>query len=414
MTLLKELLQVSRHQARNLRQVAMGLPLSSVQLGSMTLEEDDVNLALKLLRDCPSVDDPARIKEYESAFATWNGSLAAYSFLGGRVALSASIYALGLKPGDEVVVPGYTCVVVPNAFHYAGIKVVYCDIELDTWGIDIVSLESCITAHTTAILLHHLYGLVCRDYLAILDLGQRKGIRVIEDCAHATGAVYQGVRVGNRGDVGFYSSEQSKVFNTTQGGLAVTNDKQIAKRLNEYQLRAGFADWRHTERLLYTLLLNYYNNKSPQRWWRSDWANLRFGRHRVISTTKEEEQGIQPAHYGLRLPTPLAVIGLNQLNKIDRMNESRRRMAQHWEGWCIEHELRPPVIIQGSIPVYLRYPLMVKPERKSDRRWVIRELNVELGVWFCSQVHPVPREIPGCPNAVRAVQRCINLPTLMP
>ncbi len=72
MTLLKELLQVSRHQARNLRQVAMGLPLSSVQLGSMTLEEDDVNLALKLLRDCPSVDDPARIKEYESAVATWN------------------------------------------------------------------------------------------------------------------------------------------------------------------------------------------------------------------------------------------------------------------------------------------------------------------------------------------------------
>jgi len=77
-------------------------------------------------------------------------------------------------------------------------------------------LASKIAPRTRAILLQHLYGLVCRDYDEILDLAKRHGLAVIEDCAHATGARHQGVRVGNRGDLAVYSSEQSKIFNTIQ------------------------------------------------------------------------------------------------------------------------------------------------------------------------------------------------------
>lgn len=153
---------------------------------------------------------------------------------GGRVALSACIYALDLQPDGEVILPGYTCVVVPNAFSYAGVKTVYSDIELDTYGLDVSQIENKITNKTKAILIQHLYGLVCRDYEAIIDLATHHGLKVIEDCAHCTGAEYKGKKVGNLGDVAFYSSEQSKVFNTIQGGVAVTNNDLLAQRLRVF------------------------------------------------------------------------------------------------------------------------------------------------------------------------------------
>jgi len=267
---------VIRHQLSNLHRCAVGAPVNIAPLTSMTLGPDDVEIACRWLRDPRCIEAPELIAEYESRFAAWNESQAAFSFLGGRVALSAAIYALGLRAGDEVIIPGYTCVVVPNAFHYAGIKQIYCDIELDTWGADVASVEAHLTSRTRAVLIQHLYGLVSRDYTAILDLARRHGLRVIEDCAHAAGATFQGVKVGNRGDVGFYSSEQSKVFNTTQGGIALTNDAAVARRLKEYQARAAYPDPSRTERLLYTLLLNYFANRDPQRWWRGDWATVRY------------------------------------------------------------------------------------------------------------------------------------------
>lgn len=401
------------HQVRNLVRVATGSPLTTVPLGSMTLGRDDVAIVRHWLRDREQWTNSDVVRAYESAFATWNGSLAAYSFLGGRVALSAAIYALDLRPGDEVIVPGYTCVVVPNAFRYAGVNPVYCDIELDTWGPDVSSLCEQLTPRTRAVVIQHLYGVVCRDYDAILDLAQRRGLRVIEDCAHATGAVYRGEKVGNRGDIGFYSSEQSKVFNTGQGGLAVTNDASLAKRLMEFQRLAPTPDDQRTERLLYTVLLGYYASKDPQRWWRSDWANLLYGSRRLVSTGRDEEEGVRPTHYGLCMPAPLAAVGLNQLGKIDALNENRRQTAQLWDQWCIDNGYRPAQAIPSSIPVFLRYPVMVEPERKANTKWAARELKVDLGVWFVSQIHPIAGGIPGCPNATRAVRECINFPTLM-
>lgn len=402
-----------RHQASNLLKLAGGGSLTTVPLGSKTLGLDDVELVRRWLRDRKPWTETGVICEYESAFSEWNGSGEAFSFLGGRVALSAAIYALDLKPGDEVVLPGYTCVAVPNAFRFAQIKTVFCDIELDTWGPDVASIEACLTPRTRAVVIQHLYGLVCRDYEEILALAQRRDLRVIEDCAHSTGASYCGVNVGNRGDIGFYSSEQSKVFNTSQGGIAVTNDPKLAERLAVFQRQAAYPDPARTERLLYTLLLNYYANVDPLRWLRSDFFDIMYYSKRLISTTPEEERGIRPDHYGARLPPALAAIGLNQLSKLSKLNEQRRLGARRWQAWCLNNGYVPARILPQSIPVFLRYPVMVEPEKKLDRAWATRELNVDLGVWFVSQIHPVLGEIPGCPNAVRAVRECVNFPSLL-
>jgi perosamine synthetase len=411
--LIKFLARAGYHQLRNLVKLTLGRPLVTPSYGSMTLDEDDIQLAKAWLKDRQVWYRNDKVEEYHAGFANWNGSAYAFSFMGGRVALSAIIHALGLQPEDEVILPGYTCVVVPNAFHYAGIKTVYSDIELDTYGLDASLIEAKITPRTKAVLLDHLYGLVCRDYEEIISIARRHNLYVIEDCAQSTGAEYKGKKIGNWGDAAFYSSEQSKVFNTIQGGVAVTNDDKIAAGIREYYEQAAYPDEEWIEKQLYNVILKYYRFKHPQRWWRGDLVAWQLRDKQLISTTKEEEQGIRPDYYGCKMPAPIVALGLNQMAKIDRYNAYRRETAKRWDKWCEANGYQKPLVVANSMPVYLRYPVLVKPEKKRNRTWGERELGVSPGVWFVSNIHPVQWVVEGCPNANEAVRRCINFPTLM-
>ncbi len=413
MSALKAIVKTGLHQVENLSRVARGLPLTTASLASMTLDWDDVELAFKSLEDRSGWTDGSVVSAYEDAFARWNGSRFAYAFMGGRVSLSACISALGLTAGDEVIIPGYTCVVVPNAFEYEGITPVYCDIELDTYGPDLADLRRKLSDRTRAVMLHHLYGLVCRDYDEICDFAESHGLHVIEDCAHATGAEHRGRKVGTRGIVSFYSSEQSKIFNTILGGIAVTDDPDIAAKLEAYYRACPSPSARQIEHLLMNVALSYYELKDPNRWWRGDLANIRYGRNRVISTTMEEQAGIRPASYAQRMPAPIAALGLNQLRKIDAYNETRRATAERWAEWCDAHACPKPYVVPGSNPVFLRYPTLVPPAKKRDTRWALRDPGVTLGVWYLTHTHPAPRPVAGCPNADRAVAGCVNFPSIL-
>jgi len=409
----KALARFGYHQAKNIGKLFLGYPLTTPSLGSDTLDHDDLLIAKSQLRNREGWFNPNAVREYESAFAKWNGSNYAFAFMSGRVALSACIYALNLKPSDEVILPGYTCVVVPNAFHFAGIKTNYSDIELDTYGLEASLIEEKITSKTKAILLQHLYGIVCRDYEQIIKIAKRHNLYVIEDCAPSTGAVFKHKKVGNLGDVSIYSSEQSKVFTTIQGGMAVTNDDLLAERLKDYYDQASYPDAKLIDKQLHSVIINYYSYKDPQRWWKGDLIRLLYRDKIIISTTKEEEKGIKPVYYGCKMPSPIATIGLNQLKKIDHYNEQRRQTAKKWDKWCENNGYKKPLIIQNSIPVYLRYPVMIEPERKSDTSWAYKELGLSLGVWFVSNIHPATWRVDGCTNADRAVRQCINFPGLM-
>ena len=354
--------------------------------------------------------DPGIVAWYETEFARWNGSEYAFAFMAGRVALSACIYALALKPGDEVILPAYTCVVVANAFKYAGIKTVYCDIELDTYGLDIQQLEDKVTFKTRAVLLQHLYGVVCRDYEAILGFAKRNKLKVIEDCAHATGAEYKGIKVGNRGDVAFYSSNRSKVFTTIEGGIAVTNHEAINKRLQTFYNRAILPNENLINKLLHNVFLDYYSFKHPRRSVLEKCIWIQYGDKYHVSTSDEEQSGEYPPNYIARMPAPIAALGLNQLRKIDKYNDLRRQTAKRWDGWCEKNNYRKPLVIADSTPVFLRYPVLIEPEKKADTAWAVKELGVELGVWFVSNLHPTKLTVSGCPNAEMAVKQCVNFP----
>jgi len=410
---LKLILHFGYQQAKNLFKIALGRPLNYPSLSSVTLDLDDLHIARQWLGNREHWYDPEPVHEFENEFAKWNGSKYAFAFMAGRFALSACIYALGLKPGDEAILPGYTCVVVPNAFIYEGIKVIYNDIELDTYGLDASLIESKITPNTKVILLPHHYGLVCRDYEKIIDIARRHGLFVIEDCCHGMGAEFKKRKIGNYGDVAFYSMEQSKIITTIQGGIAVTNNKLFAERIKEFYNSAAFPDEDLIDKQLHCVMINYYYYKHPQRWLIGDLYRLRYKDKIIITTTKEEMRGIKPRQYGTKMAAPFAAIALNQLKKIDKYNELRRQTCKKWDSWCEIHNYKKPTVIPESTPVFLRYPIMVEPEKKKNTTWAKKELAIVPGVWFKTNIHPINWPIAGCPNADNAVKQCINFPGLL-
>ena len=373
---------------KNIGKIALGRPLTYPGLISVTLDMDDVDIAGKWLGNREHWHKPGLVQEYENKFAHWNGSKYAFAFMGGRVALSACIYALNLKPGDEAILPGYTCVVVPNAFNYSGIKIIYSDIELDTFGLDATLMEDKITPRTKVILLPHHYGLVCRDYEKIIEIARQRGLYVIEDCCHGTGAEFKKRKIGNYGDMAFYSTEQSKIMTTIQGGMAITNNDLFAERIKKYYEDARYPDAELIDKQLHSLIINYHAYKDQQRWWKGDLYRLRYQDKIIVSTTKKEMQGLKPGYYGQKMPAPIAAIGLNQLKKVDSYNELRRQTAKKWDAWCDANGYGKPFVAPETTPVYLRYPVMVEPEKKKNTSWAQRELGVNLGVWFETNIHP--------------------------
>jgi perosamine synthetase len=411
--LINSFIKAGRHQLKNIYKIVRGFPLTTPSFSSTTLDLDDVQIASEWLKNKNQWYRDRECFEYNYQFAKWNGSKYAFSFMGGRVALSAIIQALELKAGDEVIIPGYTCVVVPNAFKYAGVHVVYSDIELDTYALDVSKIEEKISSNTKAILIQHMYGLVSRDFMDILQIAEKYSLYVIEDCAHSTGVIYKNCRVGNFGHAAFYSSEKTKVFSTIKGGIASTNDDEIAKRLRQYYDDAPYPSENEIENILYNVLINYYRHKHPQRWWRGDLVSLRYWDKEIISTTKDEEKGIRPSNYGNKMPAPVSELGLNQIWKIDEYNKRRRKTASKWDMWCTENGYKPATVIDNSTPIFLRYPILVEPDRKRNRLWGLKNPGVDVGVWYKSNIHPVPSHLPQCPNANHAVERCINFPTLL-
>ncbi|MEZ5039074.1 MAG: DegT/DnrJ/EryC1/StrS family aminotransferase [Saprospiraceae bacterium] len=215
----------------------IGKKINQTNLSFGTVDWDDIKIAIKfLLRPIPK-SSLQIIQTYENAFSSFNGSKFAFSFFQGRVALNACLYALDLKEGDKIVIPAYTCVGVANACWIQKLKIEFCDIELETFGLSFMDFEAILSKHpdVRAVVVQHLFGLVCRDFQQILDYCKQKGIYVIEDCAHATGTEFKGRKVGNFGEVAFFSSEQSKVFNTLTGGMAVTNNKQLASKMATFR-----------------------------------------------------------------------------------------------------------------------------------------------------------------------------------
>jgi dTDP-4-amino-4,6-dideoxygalactose transaminase len=160
--------------------------------------------------------------EFEEAFAKWVGAKMAISCTNGTAALHIALASLNIGPGDEVIVPSYSFIASSFSVVQAGAVPIFADVTEDH-TIDPASVEKLITPKTKAIIVVHLYGVVC-DMKRILEIARKYSLKVVEDCAQCFGGEYNGVKAGVIGDVGCFSFCQSKHFTTGgEGGMVVTN-----------------------------------------------------------------------------------------------------------------------------------------------------------------------------------------------
>jgi perosamine synthetase len=180
------------------------------------------------------------VRRFEIAFAEFCGVHHAVSCCSGTAALHLALLALGVGPGDEVIIPTLTYVAAANAVAYCGARPVFVDSDPYTWNLDPLLIEERITPHTRGIIAVHLYGHPV-DMDAVLHIAEKYGLFVIEDAAQAHGAEYKGRRIGSLGHIATFSFYGNKIITTGQGGMAVTNDSQLAESMRQLRNQGGDA-----------------------------------------------------------------------------------------------------------------------------------------------------------------------------
>ncbi|MDF2529163.1 MAG: DegT/DnrJ/EryC1/StrS aminotransferase [Gammaproteobacteria bacterium] len=169
------------------------------------------------------------IKEFEEKFATKVGRKFGVAVCNGSAALDAAVAALGIGPGDEVIMPTFTIISCAAAIVRAGAKPVLIDCQPDTWNMDIEQVEDKISSKTKAIMVVHIYGLPV-DMDSVLSLAKQYGLKVIEDAAEMHGQVYRNKPCGSFGDLSVFSFYPNKHITTGEGGMIVTDDPILAEK----------------------------------------------------------------------------------------------------------------------------------------------------------------------------------------
>lgn len=170
------------------------------------------------------------IECFEKAFAEYHGVKHAITTHNGTIALHLALAAAGIKTGDEIIVPDLTFIATANSVRYCNAIPVLADVELDDWNISPADIQNKITDRTKAIIPVHLYGNPGR-VKEILELARSRHLIVIEDCAEALGATYNGKKTGTFGDIGCFSFFGNKIITTGEGGMCITNNDYLAERM---------------------------------------------------------------------------------------------------------------------------------------------------------------------------------------
>jgi perosamine synthetase len=313
------------------------------------------------------------VDQFEEAFARFCGVRHAATCCNGTVALHLALMALGVGPGDEVIMPTLTFVATANAVTYCGARPVFLDSEPETWNMDPGLIEAKITPRTRGIVVVHLYGHPV-DMDPVMTLARRHGLFVIEDAAEAQGAQYKKRTVGSIGDVATFSFYGNKIMTTGEGGMVVTNDDELARKVR--QLKGQGMD-------------------PSRRYW-----------FPVIG-------------YNYRMTNIAAAIGLAQLEKADWHIGRRREVA----AWYNEHlrrnaALTPPVEKGWARNVYWMYSVVLNEDVPVARDDVMARLAAEgietRPMFYPMHVLPPYRQAAegqGFPVADRLAQRGMNLPT---
>lgn len=289
---------------------------------------------------------------FEEAFARRVGTQHAISVCNGTVALHLALVALGIGPGDEVLVPTLTYIASVNTITYTGATPVFVDSLRSTWQMDPEDVRRRITPRTRAIMVVHLYGQAC-DMGALGAIAREHRLLIVEDCAEAFGTWYGDRHAGSLGDIATFSFFGNKTITTGEGGMVVTNDKTLGERARHFKGQ-GLA--------------------AHRQYW-----------HDVVG-------------YNYRMTNIAAAIGLAQIERADefisRKRELARLYAQALDGLPIELHAEAP----GTVHSYWMVSMLV--ERPEDRE-PLREHLAAAGI----ETRPVFYPVHTMPMYARSYQR---------
>lgn len=351
-----------------------------------------------------AVTGPA-VSEFEERFAAYHYMDHAIAASYGRMAFYYILRALNLPAGSEIIFPALTFWVVPEIARRAGFKPVFVDVDPFTFNLDPHAIEPAITEYTRVIVPTHLYGQPC-DLREILPIAEKHNLIVVEDCAQAAGARYHGRLVGTFGTASFFSFQLLKGVNTYGGGMALTNNHELATRVRDLAADEALPS---TKDLAARFLKGYAARIgiSPKvfTFWGYPIQALAaaFGDVDLSSYMWEKIRPLDsfPRTYTQRYSNAQALIGIRGLAKLDEYNARSREHALRYAGGLSDcRSVQTPRVLSDVEHVYYQYCVYTSDPRRTSRRSKRRGVDFEtMHVDVCSGLPLFKAFAAACPGA---------------
>ncbi|MDM8542137.1 UDP-4-amino-4,6-dideoxy-N-acetyl-beta-L-altrosamine transaminase [Desulfococcaceae bacterium HSG9] len=352
-----------------------------IPYGKQYIDESDIEAVVEVLRSDWLTTGP-KVAEFENAVADFVGAGHAVAVSNGTAALHTAMYALGIGPGDEVIVPPITFAATANCVVYQGGTPVFADVDPETLLIDPAQVEAKITPRTKAVITVDYAGHPC-DYDTLREIADRHGLALVADACHALGAKYKDRPVGSLADLNIFSFHPVKHITTGEGGMITTDNEELAGRMRVFRNHGITSDYRQREQ---------------QGSWFYEMTDL---------------------GYNYRITDFQCALGLSQLRKLPGFLEKRRAIAARYDEAYAD--------IPGIIPLSVRlevfhayhlYVIRLNSDRLDRSLFFksLRDKGIFVNVHYIPvHLHPFYRDRFGtghgcCPVAEEAYQQIISIP----
>jgi perosamine synthetase len=346
------------------------IPLTKPYFDLEELEE------IKKVLDSGWVSQGPKVKEFEDKIASYLGIKYAIAVTNCTAALHLALLSIGIKKGDEVLVADFTFPATGHSVLYCGARPIFIDIDLKTYNIDTESIEEKITDKTKAIIPVHTFGQPA-EMDAIMKIAKLHDLKVIEDAACALGSKYKSKYAGTIGNAGCFSFHARKGITTGEGGMVVTDNKDLAEKIRHMSVFGMTSAWDREK-------------------------NEKF----IIPTFKD-------AGFNYKMSDITAAVGVAQLRKLDKIIERKTELAKYWDEKLQDMEfIAPPHVNENVKPIYQSYVSIV--DKRINRNKII-EMLIKKGIQtqigtYASHIQPVYNFKSKCPNSLEIFNRSLALP----
>lgn len=375
-----------------------------IPYGRQSIDDADIEAVVKVLKSDYLTTGPA-VAAFEKKVADYVGAKYAVAVSNGTAALHVACLAAGIGEGDEVITTPITFAASANCVLYCGGTPVFADIDPDTYNISPEELEKKITSRTKAIIPVHYTGQPC-DMDAILEIAHKHNLLVVEDGAHALGAVYKGKKIGSIADMTCFSFHPVKPVTTGEGGMIVTDNEELYRRLVLYRSHGITRDKDMMQQ--YEKQLQQSSDPALQ-----EAADMLRGD--VIDPGGWYYQQLELG-YNYRITDISCALGASQMDKLDRFLERRRQIAKKYdEAFADIPQIKTPWQQEGCQSGWHLYMIQTMERSRREVFDGLRQAGIGVNVHYIPVYrHPYYQRngYAGvhCLNAEAFYERAISLP----